>query len=306
MTRTAHSRQKPRFTSHDFAYVIFLCAWTILSLLLSQLTVGAIFTLVVGHSFSQPFWMSVYYVLTYALALALVLLVPPKMFDLYQRFLAKRRLAPQMNSEEKSQIQSSSHVKNRAAKIQPSPEKSLKVEKTLKNSDRSFENSANPFRITSTELGFAHWPTFTDLGLAPIGYFVYLVLAGLLTNFMRLFPWFNLDQAQDTGFGYFLTSFDRFVAMLALIIIAPLAEEIIMRGWLYGKIRTRLSFVPAATIVSLIFGLLHGQWNVAVGVFAMSLVLCSLREITGTIWASIFLHALSNAIAFYFLYVARF
>lgn len=92
--------------------------------------------------------------------------------------------------------------------------------------------------------------------------------------------------------------------MLALVIIAPIAEEIIMRGWLYGKLRSRLKVPLAILLVSIVFAFLHGQWNVGVGVFVLSLVLCGLREITGTIWSGILLHIISNGIAFYLLYIA--
>ncbi|RYZ49901.1 MAG: CPBP family intramembrane metalloprotease, partial [Sphingobacteriales bacterium] len=56
-------------------------------------------------------------------------------------------------------------------------------------------------------------------------------------------------------------------------------------------------------VTSIVFGAIHGQWNVAVDVFALSLILCSLREITGSIWAGVLLHMLKNGIAFYFLFI---
>lgn len=160
------------------------------------------------------------------------------------------------------------------------------------------------FGTTTEELGFKTLPTFVDIGLAPVGYVVYLALAAMLTSLMSIFPWFDAGQAQDVGFSYFITTGDRVIAMIALVFIAPLAEEIIMRGWLYGKLRSRMKVPLAMFLVSILFGVLHGQWNVGVSVFALSLVLCSLREITGTIWSGILLHMLSNGIAFYLLYVA--
>ena len=90
-----------------------------------------------------------------------------------------------------------------------------------------------------------------------------------------------------------------------------IAEEIIFRGWLYAKVKDRLSeettrraaAIITALIVSLTFGIVHLQWNVGVNVFAMSLVACALREFTGTIYAGILLHMLKNGIAFYLLFV---
>jgi membrane protease YdiL (CAAX protease family) len=54
---------------------------------------------------------------------------------------------------------------------------------------------------------------------------------------------------------------------------------------------------------SVLFGLIHGQWNVGVDVFVLSMVACSLREVTGSIWAGILLHMLKNALAFYIIFV---
>ena len=56
-------------------------------------------------------------------------------------------------------------------------------------------------------------------------------------------------------------------------------------------------------LVSLLFGIVHLQWNVGVNVFAMSIVMCLMREITGTIHAGILMHMLKNGIAFYLLFV---
>lgn len=159
-------------------------------------------------------------------------------------------------------------------------------------------------RTSREELGLKGSPTWIDLGLAPVGLIVYFVLASILVAvFTVIFPWFDAGQSQDVGFNNLYAAPDRVIAFIALVIVAPVAEETIFRGWLYGKLRNRLKFIPATIIVSVLFGLMHGQWNVGVNVFAMSLVLCSLREITGTTYAGILLHMLKNAIAFYLLYI---
>ena len=98
---------------------------------------------------------------------------------------------------------------------------------------------------------------------------------------------------------------------LTLVVMAPIAEEIIFRGWLYGKMRNALlhkipevwGMVISTFIVSLMFGIVHLQWNVGVNVFALSVVLCALREITGTIYAGILTHMIKNGVAFFLLYV---
>ena len=70
-----------------------------------------------------------------------------------------------------------------------------------------------------------------------------------------------------------------------------------------GKVSDLWAMIISIFLVSLTFGIVHLQWNVGVNVFAMSIVLCGLREITGTIYAGILLHMLKNGVAFYLLYV---
>ena len=165
--------------------------------------------------------------------------------------------------------------------------------------------------VSRTGLGLRELPTWTDIGLVPVGFVIYLILAAILVAFFSLFPWFNAEEAQEIGFSVYVMGFDRIVAFITLVVIAPIAEEIIFRGWLYGKMREKLnekvsnraSMLISIGLVSLLFGAVHLQWNVGVNVFAMSVVLCSLREITGTIYSGILLHILKNGVAFYLLYV---
>lgn len=167
-------------------------------------------------------------------------------------------------------------------------------------------------RMSRKELGLSGLPTWTDIGLAPVGFVVYLGLGMAITALFELFPWFNTSEAQELGFSPYLVGGDRIIAFITLVVIAPIMEEIIFRGWLYRKLRVKTSskvnntasIAVSAFLVSLLFGLIHGQWNVGVNVFAMSLVLCGLREVTGTIYSGILLHMIKNGLAFYLLYVA--
>ncbi len=167
------------------------------------------------------------------------------------------------------------------------------------------------YKTNRSELGLKNFPTWTDIGLAPVGFIAYLLLAAGLTAIFSLFPWFNATETQELGFSVYAVGVDRIVAFITLVVVAPIAEEIIFRGWLYGKIRSKLSektsnnisMVISIFLVSLLFGVVHFQWNVGVNVFAMSVILCGLREITGTIYSGILLHMIKNGVAFYLLFV---
>ena len=162
-------------------------------------------------------------------------------------------------------------------------------------------------RPTRTELGLKDLPTWADIGLAPAGLIIYLILAVVLVAIFSNFSFFDANQAQELGYNL-VNGFDRIVAFFALCIVAPIAEELVFRGWLYAKLRNiipgkRLSLILSVFLVSVLFGILHGQWNVGVNVFAMSIVLCALREVTGTIYSGILLHMLKNTIAFVLVYI---
>ncbi len=172
-------------------------------------------------------------------------------------------------------------------------------------------NQKVQWKSLAKELGLTNLPTWTDIGLAPIGYIVYVLLALAFESLFGLFPWFNANETQDVGFSYFTSKPELIFAFFALVVVAPIAEEIIFRGYLYGKLRektatitsSKTSTIISILLVSLLFGVAHGQWNVGVNVFALSIILCMLREITGTIHAGILLHMLKNGIAFYLVYV---
>lgn len=172
----------------------------------------------------------------------------------------------------------------------------------------SFIIIAIPWRLlkcktTRDELGLRGLPTWTDVLLAPIGFIVALIAAGALTALMMLImPQVDWQQAQEVGFHGLYAVSDYLLAFTCLVVLAPIAEELLFRGWLYGKLRARMSALPAILIASILFGIMHGQANVGVVVFALSVVMCISRELTGTIWAGILIHMIKNGVAFYFLF----
>ena len=145
-----------------------------------------------------------------------------------------------------------------------------------------------------------------DIGMAIVGAVAYIALTVSLSFVAQaIIPGFNPNQAQDVGVSDRLFSLDLAIAFVVLVIVVPLCEELIFRGILYGKLRSaKLPVAANVFFVSLLFGVAHGQWNVGIDTFALSLVLCTLREYTGSIWSGFLLHAIKNSVAFYAVYVA--
>ena len=160
------------------------------------------------------------------------------------------------------------------------------------------------YRTNTSEIGLTGLPTWTDIFLAPAGFIVYIIISAILIMVATKFlPGFNIDQIQDVGFNQISKRYEFILAFISLVIIVPVAEEILFRGFLFGKLKRIIPIWAAVLITSALFGFLHGSWNVGIDTFALSIVLCLLRQFTGSLWASILLHMMKNGIAFYFLFI---
>lgn len=135
------------------------------------------------------------------------------------------------------------------------------------------------------------------IGIAALAFAAYLCAAYVITNLLPV-P----DQPQELGFSA-PSSAENVLIFVALVILAPLAEEILFRGFMFTGLRTRLGFWAATLIVSMLFGLAHGQLNVAIDVFLLSILLCAVREKTNSLWPAILLHMIKNSLAFYYVFV---
>ncbi len=79
------------------------------------------------------------------------------------------------------------------------------------------------------------------------------------------------------------------------VLVAPLVEETIFRGFLYPVIARRLGVIAGVLITGILFGLMHaaqlwGGWGQIVLLIAVGVVLTWVRARTGTVTASYFVH----------------
>ncbi|MEI6228953.1 MAG: type II CAAX endopeptidase family protein [Candidatus Saccharibacteria bacterium] len=159
-------------------------------------------------------------------------------------------------------------------------------------------------KTTLEDVSLDRLPNWTEIWVTPAGFVVYLIISGLLmwlaTSYL---PGFDSSQVQETGFKNLNQNYEFVLAFLALVVAVPVAEEVLFRGYLFGKLKKIVPVWLAIAVTSLVFGVLHGNLNVIIDTVALSVVLCVLRQITGTIWPSILLHMLKNGIAFYFLFI---
>lgn len=91
--------------------------------------------------------------------------------------------------------------------------------------------------------------------------------------------------------------------ILGVVILAPLGEELLFRGLVYGWLRRMLSFTPAAVLQAVPFGLLHGTLDYTIYASLLGVVLALVRERTGSLRVCIAAHMLVNAGAIAFVYL---
>lgn len=127
----------------------------------------------------------------------------------------------------------------------------------------------------------------------------------------QLIPSLDLQQEQDLGFEAPRQAAEYLSAFVTLVVLPPIIEELIFRGFLFKGMRATFTFLPAAIFTSVLFALGHLEfgngtpllWIAGIDTFILSMVMCYVRERTGSIWPTILMHALKNMVAFTFLYL---
>lgn len=106
------------------------------------------------------------------------------------------------------------------------------------------------------------------------------------------------ERLKDTGLGASVASDVGYV--LLYVVFAPVAEELLFRGALFGSLRGRLGPWPAALISGAIFGAIHlggGQDAFIPVLAALGVVLALTYHYSGALYAPIAIHAVNNAVS---------
>ena len=157
---------------------------------------------------------------------------------------------------------------------------------------------------TCFEIAFANrrrqWPAFgvacptlerTAVGLVvfPFIGIVALIVGGLITNALGLDHGTTNIPTVDKSAGFGLL-----VAVVA-VGVAPWAEEVAFRGFLFGGLMRKVHPVLAAFLAGAAWAGIHGVWAVLFPFTFLGMALCWLRWYTGSILPGVALHATYNA-----------
>ena len=123
-----------------------------------------------------------------------------------------------------------------------------------------------------------------------------LVLFYMLVNFLG-------PTQSDTTQSIQSLSLSLPVLFLDLCILAPVTEEIFMRGLLQGTVFKNTYIGLVAT--SVLFAYLHGPYTISsfITYLGMGFAFGIRYKTSDNLWNSILLHALNNLVAFFFMYL---
>ena len=146
-----------------------------------------------------------------------------------------------------------------------------------------------------------------DLGLRPVqaGLGLKWALAAFAAFFVFLAVWQSvLDVSQEDDLAQQLgakdSTFNLVLVAILVAFVAPIAEELFFRGFMYGALRGAIGWLKAALVTGLVFGIIHAGGTdpvflVPLGV--LGFLLCLLYRRTGSIIPGMGVHAFNNALA---------
>jgi CAAX protease family protein len=140
-------------------------------------------------------------------------------------------------------------------------------------------------------------PLRSPIWMAAAAYLGYIVVALVYSSLVHPH---QEDVTRDLGFGH--GAVGAIAAGVLIVVAAPFSEEIFFRGFIFGGFRRRLPFPVAAVISAAIFGLFHYTGPGSIGVVPqlafLGFALAWLYEETDSIYPTIAVHAVNNALAF--------
>jgi membrane protease YdiL (CAAX protease family) len=168
----------------------------------------------------------------------------------------------------------------------------------------------------TTYLG-VRWPTLRELGLviaAWVMIFVLLIVIGLAIEAVTELLGSGNPDEPDQALDEVISANPAILigVIVAMFVVVGPSEEILFRGIVQGRLRERLSAVPAIALASLLFASIHvialagSLQAIVLGIsvlFVTSLVLGAVYEYTGSIVIPALLHAFHNSMVTIFVYI---
>src|SRR3954454_15745821 len=156
--------------------------------------------------------------------------------------------------------------------------------------------AANVAAPTPAQFGLRGVPFKRGLKWGAIAFAIYFAFQ--LIYAAAIHPDEKQTTLKDLGAGHGLAT--TILIGVLVVGVAPAIEEFFFRGFFYGALRTRYSFLIAAVIDGLVFGAVHAPTGIQAvpPLIVLGIAFCVAFEATGSILPGIVLHSLNNMVAF--------
>ncbi len=125
---------------------------------------------------------------------------------------------------------------------------------------------------------------------------LFIALVTILLAIAALIPGFNASQAQTTEFTR--NGQGGSWAFLSLVIVPPILEETVFRGFIFPAFAQRWGTLWGAIASSALFGFAHLQGNIGLYTFVLGILLCYMYARLKSIFPGMALHVFNNYLAF--------
>jgi membrane protease YdiL (CAAX protease family) len=162
----------------------------------------------------------------------------------------------------------------------------------------------------STWLGlrWQNWPHVFWIAPSAVLMMWFIFYAIDTTGYTKWMESLGAEPVQDTV-EILQTSKDPLVLGLMIftaVVLAPVCEEIVFRGYFYPVLKKFSGMWPAAFISALVFGAAHANLTVLLPLFLLGCLLVWIYEKTGSLWATIAIHLCFNGATVALQMAARF
>lgn len=121
------------------------------------------------------------------------------------------------------------------------------------------------------------------------GMMMLISMVVVIEPILQLFP----DTPSPAGRGLYM--------ILALVVVAPIFEELLCRGVIFEAVRNKWGALAACVVSAVIFGVMHIEPQFVINAFMIGLLLSYVYLRTNSIFAPILLHSINNILAYIFL-----
>ncbi len=145
-----------------------------------------------------------------------------------------------------------------------------------------------------------------SVGIGVIGFVcVYLLLIPIM------FIWKTTLDSLSFGYEFQLpvllvqnggTPMEMSLLAFLVVILAPICEEIVYRGFIFRYLNERVSFGLAIALSSAVFASLHFNLYSFLPLFTLGIALCIVYKLSGNIVSSIIIHLLFNLVNLVMIY----